>query len=45
MFSLKKRILEEGLIVSYQYIKELAGKLRRNYLPRSVMTGQGIMVL
>ncbi|GAB0181697.1 mitochondrial enolase superfamily member 1 [Grus japonensis] len=43
LFSLEKRRLQGDLIVAYQYLKGPTGKLVRDCLWGSVVTGQGVM--
>ncbi|GAB0177065.1 mitochondrial enolase superfamily member 1 [Grus japonensis] len=45
LFSLEKRRLWGDLIVAYQYLKGPTGKMVRDCLSRSVVTGQGVMAL
>ncbi|GAB0205523.1 mitochondrial enolase superfamily member 1 [Grus japonensis] len=45
LFSLEKRRLWGDLIVAYQYLKGPTGKLVRDCLSGSVVTGQGVMGL
>ncbi|GAB0205569.1 mitochondrial enolase superfamily member 1 [Grus japonensis] len=45
LFSLEKRWLRGDLIVAYQYLKGPTGKLERDCLSGSVVTGQGVMDL
>ncbi|GAB0188260.1 hypothetical protein GRJ2_001291300 [Grus japonensis] len=45
LFSLEKRWLPGDLIVAYQYLKGPTGKLVRDCLSGSVVTGQGVMGL
>ncbi|GAB0188241.1 mitochondrial enolase superfamily member 1 [Grus japonensis] len=45
LFSLEKRRLRGDLIVAYQYLKGPTGKLVRDCLSGSVVTGQGVMAL
>ncbi|GAB0184146.1 hypothetical protein GRJ2_000879900 [Grus japonensis] len=43
LFSLEKRRLQGDLIAAYQYLKGPTGKLVRDCLSGSVVTGQGVM--
>ncbi|GAB0196220.1 mitochondrial enolase superfamily member 1 [Grus japonensis] len=45
LFSLEKRRLRGDLIVAYQYLKGPTGKMVRDCLSGSVVTGQGVMGL
>ncbi|GAB0188612.1 hypothetical protein GRJ2_001326500 [Grus japonensis] len=45
LFSLEKRRLRGDLIAAYQYLKGPTGKMVRNCLSGSVVTGQGVMGL
>ncbi|GAB0181681.1 mitochondrial enolase superfamily member 1 [Grus japonensis] len=45
LFSLEKRRLRGDLIVAFQYLKGPTGKLERDCLSGSVVTGQGVMSL
>ncbi|GAB0179514.1 hypothetical protein GRJ2_000416700 [Grus japonensis] len=45
LFSLEKRRLQGDLITTYQYLKGPTGKLVRDCLSGSVVTGQGVMGL
>ena len=45
LFSLEKRGGRGDLIVAYQYLKGPTGKLVRDCLSGSVVTGQGVMGL
>ncbi|GAB0177649.1 hypothetical protein GRJ2_000230200 [Grus japonensis] len=45
LFSLEKRRLRGHLIVAYQYLKGPTGKMVRDCLSGSVVTGQGVMGL
>ncbi|GAB0186861.1 mitochondrial enolase superfamily member 1 [Grus japonensis] len=45
LFSLEKRRFQGDLIVAYQYIKGPTGKLVRDCLSGSVVTGQGVKAL
>ncbi|GAB0187007.1 mitochondrial enolase superfamily member 1 [Grus japonensis] len=45
LFSLEKRWLRGDLIAAYQYLKGPTGKMVRDCLSGSVVTGQGVMAL
>ncbi|GAB0205466.1 hypothetical protein GRJ2_003012200 [Grus japonensis] len=45
LFSLEKRRLRGDLIAAFQYLKGPTGKLERDCLSGSVVTGQGVMCL
>ena len=45
LFSLEKRRLRGHLIAAYQYLKGPTGKMVRDCLSGSVVTGQGVMGL
>ncbi|GAB0185786.1 mitochondrial enolase superfamily member 1 [Grus japonensis] len=45
LFSLEKRRLQGDLIAAYQYLKGPTGKMERDCLSGSVVTGQGVMDL
>ncbi|GAB0186959.1 hypothetical protein GRJ2_001161200 [Grus japonensis] len=45
LFSLEKRRLRGDLIAAFQYLKGPTGKLERDCLSGSVVTGQGVMAL
>ncbi|GAB0198521.1 hypothetical protein GRJ2_002317500 [Grus japonensis] len=45
LFSLEKRRLQGDLIAAYQYVKGPTGKMVRDCLSGSVVTGQGVMAL
>lgn len=40
VFNLEKRRLWEDLVVAFQFLKRLRGKLERDLLPGHVVTGQ-----
>ena len=45
LFSLEKRRLQGDLIAVYQYLKGPTGKMERDCLSGSVVTGHGVMAL
>ncbi|CAM9586350.1 unnamed protein product, partial [Bubo scandiacus] len=45
LFSLEKTSLWGNLIEAFQYLKRATGKMGRDSLSGSVVTGQGVMVL
>ncbi|GAB0186926.1 hypothetical protein GRJ2_001157900 [Grus japonensis] len=45
LFSLEKRLLRGDLIAAFQYLKGPTGKLERDCLSGSAVTGQGVMAL
>jgi len=45
LFSLEKRRLQETLLWPFSTLRGLIRKTNSYFLPRSVVTGQGVMVL